>query len=135
MATTASTKSNRQYKDIDLNFDAHPITGDVAKKVGDAAIISSMLNLLQTGKYERLMQPDIYSGVRRHLFEPIDNITSSALSNEIRNVIDKYEPRVSLTTVNVTPDYDSQGYSCTLTFFITNQTNPITVEFFLERIR
>ena len=127
--------TNRQFKDLDLDFIPHPITGDIAKKVGDAAIISSMMNLLQTGQYERLMQPDIYSGVRSHLFEPVDNITASALSNEIRNVISKYEPRVSLTTVNTTPDYDGQGYSVTLTFFITNQTNPITVQFFLERIR
>lgn len=127
--------NTRQYKDIDLNFTAHPITGDVAKKVGNDAIIQSMLSLLQTNKYERLMQPDIYSGLKGHLFEPLDAITASAISNEISAVINKYEPRVSLTNVNVTPDYDNNGYSASLTFFIVNQTNPITVEFFLERIR
>jgi hypothetical protein len=37
--------------------------------------------------------------------------------------------------VNVTPDYDGNGYSCSISFFIVNQTNPITVELFLERIR
>lgn len=129
----AATK--RVYKDIDLNFQAHPITGDVAKKVGDDAIIQSMKNLLQTGKYERLMQPDIYSNLRNQLFEPIDSITASAISNSIRNVIDKYEPRVSLTEVNVNPDFSEQGYNVTITFFIVNQTNPVTVELFLERIR
>jgi len=129
----AATK--RVYKDIDLNFQAHPITGDVAKKVGDDAIIQSMKNLLQTGKYERLMQPDIYSNLRNQLFEPIDSITASAISNSIRNVIDKYEPRVSLTEVNVNPDFSEQGYNVSITFFIVNQTNPVTVELFLERIR
>lgn len=129
------SRTQRAYKDIDLNFTAHPITGDVAKKVGDDAIIQSMRNLLQTSKYERLMQPDIYSNLRNQLFEPIDNITSSAIGNSIRNVIDKYEPRVNLVEVNVTPDYDYQGYNVSLTFFIVNQTNPITVELFLERIR
>jgi len=129
------SRTQRAYKDIDLNFSAHPITGDIAKKVGDDAIIQSMRNLLQTSKYERLMQPDIYSNLRNQLFEPIDNITSSAIGNSIRNVIDKYEPRVNLVEVNVTPDYDYQGYNVSLTFFIVNQTNPITVELFLERIR
>jgi phage baseplate assembly protein W len=129
------TAPAKTFKDIDLNFTAHPITGDVSKKVGDAAIIQSIKNLLQTGKYERLLQPDIYSGLKQHLFEPMDNITSSAIANEIQSVIDKYEPRADLTSVNVTPNYDDQTYHVSLTFFIVNSTNPVSVEFFLERIR
>lgn len=130
-----SHSTKRQYKDIDLNFLAHPITGDVSKKVGDDAIIQSMKNLLQTGKYERLFQPDIYSGLRHLLFEPIDSITANAIGTEIRNVISKYEPRVNLNEVLVAPDYDEAGYNVTLTFFIVNQANPITIQFFMERIR
>jgi phage baseplate assembly protein W len=127
--------STRQYKDIDLNFTAHPVTGDVAKKVGDAAIIQSLKSLLLTGKYERLFQPDLYSDLRQQLFEPLDNITASAISNAIKAVINRYEPRVSLTEVNVSPDFDNNGYTCTMSFFIQNQTTPLTVELFLERIR
>lgn len=129
------TTTQRQYRDIDLNFAAHPVTGDVAKKVGDAAIIQSLKSLLLTGKYERLFQPDLYSDLRQQLFEPLDNITASAISNAIKAVINRYEPRVSLTEVNVTPDFDNNGYTCTMSFFIQNQTTPLTVELFLERIR
>jgi phage baseplate assembly protein W len=129
------TVQQRQFRDIDLNFTAHPVTGDVAKKTGDAAIIQSLKNLLSTGAYERLMQPDIYSNLKQQLFQPLDNITASAIQNEVESVINKFEPRVDLTEVNVTPDYDNNGFACSLTFFIRNQTNPITVELFLERIR
>ncbi len=127
--------TQRQFKDIDLNFTAHPITGDVAKKIGDAAIIQSLKSLLSTGKYERLMQPKIYSDLKQQLFEPLDNITASAIGNSIKAVINKFEPRVSLVEVNVSPEYDNNGYTVTMTFFIVNQTDPITVELFLERIR
>lgn len=127
--------TTRTYRDIDLNFTAHPITGDVAKKIGDDAIIQSMMCLLSTGKYERLLQPSIYSDLKQQLFEPLDSITASAIKTAIVSVINKHEPRVDLTEVNVSPDYDNNGYSVALTFFILNQTNPITVEFFLERIR
>ena len=118
-----------------MNFTAHPVTGDIAKKVGDAAIIQSLKNLLSTGRYERLFQPDIYSNLKQQLFQPLDNITASAIRTEVESVINKYEPRVSLTEVNVTPDFDNNGFTCSMTFFIVNQTNPITVELFLERIR
>lgn len=127
--------ATRIYKDIDLNFDAHPVTGDVAKKVGDAAIIQSLKSLLSTGKYERLFQPSLYSDLRQQLFEPLDNITASAINNAIKAVINRFEPRVELIEVNVTPDFDNNGYSVTISFFIVNQTTPITVELFLERIR
>ena len=128
-------QQQRLYKDIDLNFTKHPVTGDIAKKIGEAAIIQSIYNLLSFNMYEKLFQPRIYSNLRAHLFEPVDNITSSAISNEIRNVIDNWEPRVTLTEVNVTPDYDTNGYNVSLSFFIVNSTDPITVNLFLERIR
>lgn len=129
------SQGNRQYRDIDLNFGAHPITGDVARKVGDAAIIQSIKNLLSLSKYEKLFQPRIYSNLRDHLFEPIDNITSSAIENEIRSTINNFEPRAEVIEVNATPDYDNNGYSVSLSFFIVNQTTPITIELFLARIR
>ena len=128
-------QQQRLYKDIDLHFTAHPVTGDIAKKIGEAAIIQSIYNLLSFNMYEKLFQPRIYSNLRAHLFEPVDNITSSAIGNEIRNVISNYEPRVALTEVNVTPEYDMNGYTVSITFFIVNATDPITVEFFLERVR
>ena len=84
--------TTRKYKDIDLDFEMHPVTGDISKKIGDAAIITSMKNLLQTGKYERLFQPDLHSRLREHLFEPIDGITSSAIETEIRTTIGRGLP-------------------------------------------
>lgn len=128
-------QGSRQYTDIDLDFGAHPITGDVLRKVGNAAIIQSIKNLLSTSKYEKLFQPRIYSNLRDHLFEPIDNVTSSAIENEIRSTINNFEPRADVTEVNATPDYDNNGYTVSITFFIVNQSDPITIELFLERLR
>jgi phage baseplate assembly protein W len=125
----------RTFRDIDMSFTKHPVTRDIAKKTGDAAIIQSLTNLLSTGRYERLFQPDLFSNLKQQLFQPLDSITASAIRNEVENVINRYEPRVNLTEVNVTPDYDNNGYGCSITFFIVNQTTPVTIELFLERIR
>lgn len=128
-------KSTRTYKDLDITFTAHPVTGDVVKKLGDTAVSQSIANLLQTGRYERLWQPDLHSKLREHLFEPIDSITASAISAEIKHTIGKHEPRVDLTSVNVTPDWDANGYTVSLTFFIRNRAEPVELNLFLERIR
>ncbi len=131
----ANSRTTRTYKDLDFAFTAHPVTGDVARKTGDKAIIQSMAGLLQTGRYERLWQPNLHSKLREHLFEPVDAITGSAITAEIRNTIGRHEPRVDLREINVTPDYDNNGYSVSITFFIVNRADPITITLFLERIR
>lgn len=128
-------KSTRTYKDLDIRLTAHPVTGDVVKKTGENAIYQSITNLLQTGRYERLWQPRLHSKLREHLFEPIDNITASAISAEIRTTLGKHEPRVDLQNVSVTPDYDGSGYDVSLTFFIVNRADPLELTLFLERIR
>ena len=129
------SRSTRTYKDLDITFAAHPVTGDVAKKTGESAIYQSIANLLQTGRYERLWQPRLHSRLREHLFEPIDNITASAISSEIKTTIGKHEPRVDLRSVNVIPDFDANGYNVSLSFFIVNRADPLELTLFLERIR
>ena len=127
--------TTRVYKDLDIEFSAHPVTGDVVRKTGESAIYQSISNLLQTGKYERLWQPRLHSKLREHLFEPIDSVTASAISAEIKTTIGKHEPRVDVTQIIVTPDYDANGYNVSLTFFIVNRADPLELTLFLERIR
>ena len=127
--------ATRTYKDLDIEFSAHPVTGDVVRKTGESAIYQSISNLLQTGRYERLWQPRLHSKLREKLFEPIDSITASAISAEIKNTIGKHEPRVDLTSVTVVPDHDANGYNVSLEFFIVNRADPLELTLFLERIR
>lgn len=129
------TDTVREFKDLDLNFNIHPIKKDINKNVGSLAIINSVKNLLLTNYYEKPFQPQIGSNVRRLLFENLDVITASTIEQEIRRVISNYEPRADVKTVIVQPDFDRNGFSVYMEFFVVNQTNPITINFFLERVR
>jgi phage baseplate assembly protein W len=134
MATLVA-KTTRQYKDLDLAFTKHPIKKDVNKHVDDMAVINSVKNLISTSHYERLFQPEIGSSVRSLLFEPMDTITSSSLERAIVETLSNYEPRVTVDEVAVSPDYDNNTYSVGMTFIIINRTEPITIQFFLQRDR
>lgn len=125
----------RTYTDIDLDFDANPITKDVQKKVDASAIAASISNLLSTSHYERLFNPEIGCNIKRYLFEPIDDITTSNMQEEITRTIKNYERRVDLREVTVTPQYDLNAYEVFIKFFINNDLQPITVTLFLERVR
>ena len=132
---TVVTKTIKKYKDLDLNFNIHPIKKDINKHVDELAIINSVKNLLLTNHYERLFHPEIGSNVRKLLFENMDSITISALQKQIQQTIENYEPRVSVSEIIVMPEYDDNRFSVTLTFFVLNRIEPITIEFFLNRER
>ena len=132
---TLTTDVVRDFKDLDLNFNIHPVRKDISKSIGPMAVVNSIKNLILTNHYERPFQPDIGSNVRRLLFENLDNITATTIKDEIERTIVNYEPRATVKTINVTADYDNNGFKVYLEFFIVNQTAPIIINFLLERIR
>ncbi len=134
MAIT-TTNVTRVYKDLDLNFTVHPVKKDVSKHSGERAVINSIKNLILTNHYERPFQPDLGSNVQRLLFENVDAINAAALEREILQVIKNFEPRVRVNKVSVLPDYDNNRFVVDMEFIINNLTNPITINFFLERVR
>ena len=131
----ASSIINRQYSDLDLNFTIHPVRKDINRWTDEQAVIHSVRNLLVTNHYERPFQPDLGSNVRRMLFEPLDNITASNLEREIRQTISNFEPRVTITTLQVAPNEQQNAFGVYMEFEIINRTEPITIRFMLQRIR
>lgn len=126
---------NRTFSDLDLDFTAHPVTKDVTKKVNEYAIASSIRNLLDTNHYERMFKPEIGSNLKKFLFEPIDNVTTSLIQDAIFETIKNYEPRVTIQEVVAVPNYDQNRYDVRVSFFVKNTKEPIEISFFLERVR
>ena len=140
MTTTITTNdprisSDRVFRDLDLNFTLHPVKKDVSTHINEYAIINSVKNLISTNFYEKPFRPDIGSSVRNLLFENVDPLVASRLERSIEETILNYEPRVSVTNVRAQASPDENLYLITLTFIIVNNPIPITIDFFLERIR
>lgn len=125
----------REFKDLDLNFRAHPVTGDVVKKTGNAAIIAALRNLILTNQYEKPFRPLFGSGIRGLLFENVSPILANILETEITNTIANYEPRVTLQAVRVTANLDQNGYNVAIKFSINNVEQPITINTFLQKVQ
>jgi phage baseplate assembly protein W len=136
MATiTTNIETSRSFKDLDLNFIAHPVRKDVTKHINEFAIINSVKNLILTNHYERPFQPELGSNIRRLLFENVDVIIAARIEREIVETIENFEPRVQVSKVTAIPAPDENSYQIILEFFIVNIPNPVTITFFLERIR
>lgn len=132
---TESETSGRIFKDLDLNFTIHPIKKDINVHIKEYAVINSVKNLLLTNFYERPFKPELGSNVRRLLFENVDSLTASQLERAITETIENYEPRVKIKNIIITPYSDVNKYNVELQFYIINVPTPVTIRFFLERIR
>lgn len=140
MSTTITSNdptivSERSFKDLDLNFTAHPIKKDVSMHYNERAVINSVKNLVSTNFYERPFQPFLGSNIRSLLFELVDSVVAASLERQITETINNHEPRVSVQNITAIPAPDENGYKVVMTFFIVNNPNPVTINFFLERIR
>lgn len=125
------------FKDLNITFKPHPVTGDLTVKKDEADIKQSVTNLLLTIKGERLFNSKIGSGLNKILFEPLDVATATTVQKEISYVIDRYERRVNINEITTSIDYDNDGYNVELILDIVGREDdpPIEIQFFLERTR
>jgi uncharacterized protein len=128
--------SFQTFKDLSVTFKKHPVTDDLIVVKDKAAIAQAIQNLLFTRIGERVFQPNLGSRLLNLLFEPLDNATAALISLEIRQVLERYEPRIGVNSVIAYPDSDENGFQVELSYSIVGrQDTPVAVEFFLERTR
>jgi phage baseplate assembly protein W len=135
MAIAYNNSNKNRYRDLDLNFIAHPIKKDINILTDMSAIVNSVKNLILLNHFEKPFHPEIGSNVRKMLFENMDSISASILQKEIKQTIINFEPRVSIQDIQVTPDYDNNRFTVSMTFTTVNKQEPVQIEFFLARER
>ena len=127
--------NNVIYKDFDILFAAHPVTGKLNTKINNEAVARSVKNLVLTNKGERPYQPFIGGDIRNKLFELNDGTLEVDVETAIQDVIQEYEPRAELIEVRADNQIDNHRISVNIKFRVVNQTDPVEVNFFLERVR
>jgi len=108
---------------------------DIGMLYDSDSVKSAVVNLVRTKHYERPFHPEIGCSVMAMLFENITSITALSIKRSIQDVIQNFEPRVTLSDVSVKTNYEENGYDVTVTFYIENITAQQTVSVFLERLR
>ena len=128
--------SLQTFKDLSVTFKKHPVTNDLVAVKDKAAIVQAIQSLLLTKKGERPFQPELGCDIQNLLFEPLDFASAGAIKQEIRETVDRYEPRVTVTEIICQPDFNNNGYNVEIQFIlIGREDTPVAVEFILERTR
>lgn len=106
MATTA-------FKELVGSGWAYPVQmdsrGEVALTNDDNEIYQSILIILSTAKGERVMRPEFGCGIHDYIFAPSNHVTAAAVEVEVKEALDRWEPRIKVIAVKATPSNASIG--------------------------
>ena len=133
--TNNSSRSNKTYSDLNLNFTKNPATNDVARLTDIEAVKRAVRNLVLTNQFERPFHPEIGTSIRDLLFETITPLNAVLLEDRIREVIVNFEPRTELTGIQVFDEIDNNQYRVIINFRVINSPEDVTITEFLQRLR
>ena len=129
-------RASKSFKDVSMSFKVSPLTYDLIANKNETAIARSIRNLILTTPGERPFNPELGSQVSQLLFEPIDDITTQALKEQIENTVNNFEPRVRLRQVVVKPNYDADEYDISIRYDIVGiEANSQQLSFALQQTR
>ena len=124
------------FKDLSITFKKHPVTNDLVTVKDKSAVAQSIKGLLLTRRGERPFQPDLGSGLQDLLFEPMDYGSAALIKKEIRETLNRFEPRISITKLMCYPDLMNNGYEVELEYkIIGREDRAVALDIFLERTR
>ena len=116
--------ASRTFKDINLSFKRHPVTNDVITVSDEDAIKRSVKNIIFTILGEKPFEPNFGSVISRSLFDLNTNLNEIRISDEIKQSLLNYEPRIDNTEVTVSVYPDSNELNCIIQYDIVGIPAP-----------
>ena len=91
--------------------------------------------ILATAPGERAMRPEFGCGIHQLVFSVANATTAGLVAFEVRQALLRWEPRIDVTDVRVTPDEDRLLVDVEYTVRATNSRFNLVYPFHLERGR
>ena len=124
------------FKDISMTFQANPLNSDLIGLKNENAIARSVRNIVFTLPGEKFFDENFGYRISAPLFENIDDISAGLINDEIKQSINRYEPRVELTDVEVSPDFDNNQFDVLIVYNIIGaDVPPQELQFALQSTR
>jgi Bacteriophage baseplate protein W len=111
------TNVTTRYLDLDFNLSIDA-SGKVKTAKNTKAIEQSVKTILSTFPGERYMFPEFGSKLKQYLFDQMDIGTKNLMIVEIENSLERWEPRITVSNVDIIEDFDNNSYNITISYVI-----------------
>ena len=116
--------ASRAFKDINLSFKRHPVTNDVLTIRDEDAIKRSVRNIIFTILGEKPFEPEFGSVINDSLFELNTSLNEMKVSDEIKQSLLIFEPRIDNIRIRVSIYPDSNELNCAVQYDIVGIPAP-----------
>ena len=116
--------ASKAFKDINLSFKRHPVTNDVLTVSNEDAIKRSVKNIIFTILGEKPFEPEFGSVINDSLFELNTSLNEMKVSDEIKQSLLNFEPRIDNIRVTVSIYPDSNELNCAVQYDIVGIPAP-----------
>jgi len=123
---------NRTYKDMAYSMFANPMSGDVGKKTGAAAVKGAIVSILKTNYNERLFDPEFGTDIRGSLFEPMNPLTEQRMKKKVEVALARHEPRAEVLGITVKAQEEQNRYEVSVLFNVTSEAEPQKLTTFFD---
>ena len=123
------------FSDLDFSMKTHPVTKDILRITGDAAIKRSAKNLLMTNYFEVFFNSAKGSPIRDLLFENITPITSITVQRAVMYQLAQYEPRMVVVSVEILDEPENHLVNITIKYYTIDNKTIEVFDFPMKRTR
>ena len=96
--------------------------GRLKKVINEDSVRTSINNILGTFQGERIMLPEFASNLRSLVFERTTRDLTDKFAIDVKNMIERWDDRVIVSTVSFNIDPDNHFVSITVLFMIKSYT-------------
>lgn len=133
--STNKTPQIVKYKDFDLNFTAHPVSGDVSVLSHENSVKQALKNILRMNFYEIPFQPSIGSGIPSLLFEPANFTTVADAKERVRSAVRAYDSRVEIIRIDASIKESENALNIRVEYYIVNDPRSQSLDITVSRNR
>ena len=132
--TSSGALPSRAFKDFDLSFRRNPVTNDVNTLKNENAIKEAVKNIVRYNFYEKPFLSNYGGNITGALFENYVGGDSALIEDQIKDIINLYEPRVVCYRVVTEFNERDNDLRVEIYYLITGLPNVIdTLEVILKR--
>lgn len=84
----------------------------------EAAIKQSLRNLFNFRPGEEILQPEFGNELYRYLYQPVISFTTDKIVRTIKQMVERWEPRVQIIDIPIEADEEQQCYYIQLKYLI-----------------
>lgn len=104
-------------------------TGGIALVSGEQEIEEAIRLILATAPGERPMRPEFGCAIHDFVFAPVNEQTAGRIQHEVHASLDRWEPRIEVHSVVVSPAADQSVLHIDVRYSIRGTNNPRSLVF------